>query len=87
MMPAGYMFKRVIRRPDWLKAANVDDIYSLSGCISENFTDYINYWKHNGYWMFNSPAVMQEIARQNDLDLTGTTLFYYEVFEEELVDV
>jgi hypothetical protein len=42
MIPAGYMFKKVISRPAWLKAADVDDVFSLSGCISENFTDYID---------------------------------------------
>jgi hypothetical protein len=83
MIPVGYMFKKVISRPDWLKAANVDDIFSLSGCLSENFTDYIGYWRHNGYWLFDSPAVMEKIARENSLDLDGMTLFYYEMFEEE----
>jgi hypothetical protein len=83
MIPVGYMFKKVIHRPDWIKAANVDDIYSLSGCVSENFADYIKYWKHNGYWLFNSPAVTETIAKENSLDLTGMMLFYYEVFEEQ----
>jgi hypothetical protein len=83
MIPAGYMFKKVISRPAWLDAADVDDIFSLSGCVSGNFTDYINYWKHNGYWLFNSPAVMEKIAEENNLVLDGMTLFYYEVFEEE----
>ena len=80
MIPVGYMFKKVVHRPDWLTASNVDDIYSLSGCVSENFTDYIKYWKHNGYWLFNSPAMMEKIASEINLDLDGMTLFYYEVF-------
>ncbi len=42
------MAKRVSKRPDWLKAPQVIDIYSVSGCISKNFADYINYWRHNG---------------------------------------
>jgi hypothetical protein len=83
MIPAGYMFKKVISRPAWLKAADVGDIFSLSGCVSENFTDYVSYWQHNGYWLFDSPTVMEQIARKNNLDLDGMTLFYYEVFEEE----
>jgi hypothetical protein len=83
MIPVGYMFKKVVHRPDWLTASNVDDIYSLSGCVSENFTDYIKYWKHNGYWLFNSPAMMEKIASEINLDLDGMTLFYYEVFEEQ----
>ena len=83
MIPVGYMYKTIIHEPHWLKAANVDGIYSLSGCISKNFTDYIKYWKHNGYWLFNSPAVMEEIARKSNLVLACLTLFYYEVFEEQ----
>jgi hypothetical protein len=51
MTPAGYMFKKVTGRPAWLEAADVDDIFSLSGCVSENFTEYISYSKHNGYWL------------------------------------
>jgi hypothetical protein len=35
------------------------------------------------YWLFDSPALMQEIAREHDIDLSGTTLFYYEVFEKQ----
>jgi len=83
MIPAGYMLKHVARRPAWLKAPLVDDIYSVSGCVSANFADYVPYWKHNGYWLFDAPAAMRALAQANALDLAGTTLFYYEVFEEE----
>ena len=83
MISAGYMLKHVARRPGWLNAPNVDDVYSLSGHVSQNFADYIRFWKHNGYWLFDSPAVMKEIARDNTIDLAGAALFYYEVFEEE----
>jgi hypothetical protein len=55
MIPVGYMAKRVCRTPDWLGAPHVIDVYSVSGCISENFADYIQYWRHNGYWLFDSP--------------------------------
>lgn len=77
------MYKKVAARPDWLKAPAVLDIYSLSNCISDDFADYINYWKHNGYWLFNSPGAIEEIAANEGIDLSGTTLFYYEVYEYE----
>jgi hypothetical protein len=77
------MHKRVAVRPDWLKASAVLDIYSLSNCISDTFADYINFWKHNGYWLFNSPEVIEEIAVSEEVELSGTTLFYYEVYEYE----
>jgi hypothetical protein len=83
MIPVGYMYKRVVVRPDWLRAEAVFDVYSLSNCISHDFADYINYWKHNGYWLFNSPEVIEEIATNEGIDLSGTTLFYYEAYEEE----
>jgi hypothetical protein len=84
MIFAGYMFKMVSRRPDWLKTmASVSDIYSVSGCVSGNFADYIKYWKHNGWWLFDSPAAMQDLAKAENLDLSGMTLFFYEVFDQQ----
>ena len=83
MIPAGYMYKKVEAKPDWLEAEKVVDVYSLSNCVSDDFADYINYWKHNGYWLFDSPAIIEEIAANENIDLSGTTLFYYEVYEYE----
>jgi hypothetical protein len=83
MIPVGYMAKRVSKRPGWLQATHVTDIYSVSGCVSEDFADYINYWKHNGYWLFDSPEVIRGVARENSVELEGTSLFYYEAYEKE----
>ncbi|MGH9571957.1 MAG: hypothetical protein ACRD40_00285 [Candidatus Acidiferrales bacterium] len=70
-------------RPDWLSADQVNDIYSVSGCVSSDFDDYIHDWKHNGFWLFDSPKIIHDIARENSIDLAGKTLFYYEVYEKE----
>jgi len=86
MIPVGYMAKRVCNTPDWLKAPQVVDIYSVSNCISKTFADYIQYWKHNGYWFFDSPEVIQELAKDNSVQLAGTSLFYYEAHEMEYND-
>jgi len=83
MTPAGYMAKRVVNRPDWLHSGRVSSIYSLSGCISEDFTDYIDCWKHNGYWLFDSPAEIIDVAHEKKVDLADTVLFFYEVHEQE----
>jgi hypothetical protein len=77
------MYKRVASRPDWLKAPTVRDIYSLSGCVSENFADYIDFWRHNGYWLFDSPEIIQEVATENSISLEGLSLFYYEAYEQQ----
>jgi hypothetical protein len=82
MVPAGYMAKRVVTRPDWLPAERVSSIYSVSGCISKNFTDqYFTLWKHNGYWLFDSPEVIIGIAREKEIDLAETVLFFYEIHQ------
>ena len=83
MVAAGYMAKRVRMRPDWLAAAHVADIYSVSGCLSGPFADYVNDWRHNGYWFFDSPAIIEQLARDHAIDLAGTTLFFYEVHDQE----
>jgi hypothetical protein len=83
MIPAGYMAKRVARRPEVFKTARFDDIYSVSGCMSKDFTDYIPFWKHNGYWFFNSPGTIQSLATEHSIDITPCQFFFYEVFELE----
>jgi hypothetical protein len=87
MIPVGYMAKCVSVRPEWIQAERVADIYSVSGCVSKDFADYINYWKHNGYWFFDSPEIVLQLGQQNSIDLRGTRLFFYEVYEVEFDDV
>lgn len=72
MVPAGYLAKRVAPRPNRLEADGVSSIYSVSGYLSLDFADYGEFWKHNGYWLFDSPAIIIDLARDNDIDLTGT---------------
>lgn len=84
MIPVGYMAKRVCKSPESsLQAAGVIDIYSVSSCISKRFADYIKYWKHNGYWLFDSPEAIRNLALENSIDLEGAWLFYYEAYEQE----
>ncbi len=83
MIPLGYMAKFVVTRSEWLKAPQVSKIYSVSACISEDFGKWVDAWRHNGYWFFDSPQVIAGIAAERKIDLHGTTLFYYEGFETE----
>lgn len=77
------MAKRVAPRGNWIKAPHIVDAYSVSGCISENFANYIPFWKHNGFWLFDSVDVIREVSVKNGLDLAGVTFFYYEALEQE----
>jgi hypothetical protein len=83
MIPAGYMAKKIVARPDWLDAEGVEDVCAVSGCISPPFADYIGYWKHNGYWFFNSRSDIERLCCEENLENSQNTIFYYEVFEKE----
>ncbi len=83
MIPVGYMAKRVYEKPDRFQASHVKDVYSVSNCNCEDFADYIQYWKHNGYWFFDSPEIIKMVATENAIRLEGTSLFYYEAYEME----
>jgi hypothetical protein len=84
MVPVGYMAKqREQKKPDWIKTPGVLEIYSVCDCVSKNFADYVKFWKHNGYWFFDSPDIIRNIASENSIDLAETSLFYYEAYELE----
>jgi len=87
MIPAGYMAKFVADRPDWLGAAGVKDVYSLSACVSSCFADDCHTeWRHNGFWLFDSIDVIQEIAAKKSVDLTDASFFYCETYEWQFDD-
>ena len=86
MVPAGYMAKKVEIRPEWLKAYAVRNVYSVSGCTSEYFCDYIHHWKHNGFWLFDSPAAIKSVAAAESISLADHDIFYYEVYERQFDD-
>ena len=81
----GYMAKRVEKvEASRHLPPHIEDICSASGCISyQNFCDFIDFWKHNGWWFFDSPQLIREVADEAGVGLEGTTLFYYEVFEKQ----
>jgi hypothetical protein len=86
MIPAGYMAKKVLAKPDYLKTDRIIDVYSVSHCMSSDFADYVQYWAHNGYWLFDSPAIIEKLSIENSIDLSGTKIFYYEIYELEYDD-
>ena len=77
MFELGYMAKRIAERPEWLDHPTVRDVYAVSNCISRNFCDYINQWKHNGFWFFDSQSVIRDVAATDGSGLNETSLLYY----------
>lgn len=78
MTPLGYIARRIAQRPDWLAVAHVQEICSVTNCISKDFADYTTYWRHNGYWLFDHPEVIADICREHALDMSGLRFFYLE---------
>jgi len=76
------MLKNIASRPAWLKATHVEDIYSVSGCVSETFMNCPYDWKHNGWFFFDSPAIAYDIALEKG-NTAELRLFYYEIFEKQ----
>jgi hypothetical protein len=86
MIPAGYMAKRVVARPDAFLADRFEDVCSVSNCISPSFADYIQYWKHNAHWFFDSTETIRELAAEQAIDLRDCRFFYYEFHDSEYDD-
>ena len=86
MHPVGYMSKRP-HSGGYLSASHVEDVYSVSNCISGRFVkDCISYGKHNECWMFDSPELIREISKEAGVSLEGTRMFYYEAYSLEYLE-
>ena len=58
---AGYFPKKIAKRDDWLKAPHVNEIWSVSECISKGPTDWINKWLHNDLGLFDTVALAEAV--------------------------
>jgi hypothetical protein len=54
--------------------------------VSSNFADYIPLWKHNGWWLFDTPDAVNDAAAQLGVETNGLSLFYYEAFDQQYDD-
>jgi hypothetical protein len=87
MVPAGYMAKRIEAIPEWIKSMTAVEIHSVSNCVSRDFTDYINFLKHNGYWFFDRVEIIQQISDECSIDSSAHKIFYYEVYEFQFLEI
>ena len=86
MIPAGYMAKKIVKCPEWLKSDTVKSIYAVSSCVSKDFADYIPFWRHNQFWFFDSVEIIQDVSREHQIDLSECEFLYYEIYESEFDD-
>lgn len=76
MIDIGYTAKRITLEPKGFNTTRVLSVWSVSNCLSHDFCDYIDFWKHNGYWFFDSPAAIREVAAEAEACLADTQLIY-----------
>lgn len=74
----GYFAKLTLKRPDWLKAPQVEEICSASNCMSRADWDWINEWKHNLVWLYDSPEQAQGVVPTEHR--SACDLYAYRVF-------
>jgi hypothetical protein len=80
MLPAGYLYKTIAIGDNIVSNPAVHDVYSLAGCISGDFGDYMPHSLHNGYWLFDTPEAMEQLAEKLGILLTGMKLFFYRIY-------
>ena len=87
MIPLGYMLKNVASpAPEWMNTPTVTTVHSLSNCVSSNFADYIQLWKHNGWWLFDTPKAVKDAAASQGIAAGRLGLFYYEAYDQQYDD-
>jgi hypothetical protein len=63
-IPIGYFAKWIVERPEWLNVPNVEDICSVSECMSAGPDDWFSLWKHNALCLFDDEQVIADIASE-----------------------
>lgn len=62
LMLIGYFPKKVVQRPDWLKAPDVTAIRSVCECISSGPPNWIQRWTHNEMWVYSTIDAAWEVV-------------------------
>ena len=80
MIDAGFFVKRIEPKPEYLQAAGVREICSVSNCISAGPEDWISFWLHNDLGWFNRIAdALRVIPTGHEAEYR---LFAYRVYPE-----
>jgi hypothetical protein len=79
----GYLPKRTIKRPEWLKA-DVEEICSASECSSSGPDGWVNQWKHNELFLFDSAEIAASIVP--DADGAAYDLYAFRLYPIRFAD-
>jgi hypothetical protein len=71
----GFLARRVAERPDFLAAAPIDDVCSVSECISPGAPDRVQRWAHNAASCYDTEALAWSVVPPAERD--AYTMFAY----------
>ena len=80
----GYFARSTTPRKDWPHTEVVEEICNVSTHMSACDWDWINEWRHNGMWMFDSPDLALEVVPVERR--TGCDLYAYRLFPVRFVE-
>lgn len=61
----GYFPKKTMKQNGLSKNPAVKEICSVSTCISEGPNDWINKWKHNDWWYYDTESIAMEVIEDS----------------------
>ena len=73
----GYFPKRTHARPEWLKASAVQEICSVSQCISPGPDDWIQKWLHNELGFYDTTELAWKVIGRDE---AGFEMFAYQAY-------
>lgn len=74
----GYFPKRTAKRPEGFAPAAIEEIASVSNCISSGPDDWIGSWLHNPLGLYASEDIAWQVARGRD---QGFELYAYRMLD------
>jgi hypothetical protein len=86
VIPAGYLLKRVLPPPGWLKpgVSHVTAVCSVADCVNDNVLQPQEKWRHNSFGVSNTAEDLRLLACEEGVETADAQLFYYTAYELEL---
>ena len=80
----GYFARPTMKKADWPNSNRVEEIASASTCMSGCDWDWINEWRHNDLWVFDSPDLAMGVVPEDKR--ASCDLYAYRMFPIRYVE-
>jgi len=64
----GYFPKLTMKAPEGLKAHGVEEVCSVSTCVSHGPGDWINEWRHNEMWVYDTEEIAWSVVPSEEME-------------------